>query len=578
MIFAEISPPDDGLGLLDFLGVGAYLLVTAVIVWWSSRKGSDTEDFFLAGRRMPWLAVGLSMMATLLSTLTYLSSPGEMIKNGVALFIGYGGIPFAMAVVLLLWLPFLMRMKMTSAYEYLERRFNVHARRLAGLLFLCLRLGWMSMVVYTASLAMVEMTTEQLQKIIDACGLTNLVSPSALVIGTVGISATIYTCIGGIRAVIWNDVLQAVMLFGGVVMILIYVAWATGTGPVEWWHRAEASSKGHTNPPVFSLDITVRMTMITAMMSVFFWTICTHSCDQVVLQRYFTTGSLRGAWRTYIVNTASSVTIGALLSISGLALLYFYLENPGFLRKGMSVKDHADKVMPYFYAYQLPAGLGGLILAGFLCDAMQTLASGVNSITAVATKDVFNRLLASGEKSISELTVARMLTLLVGLVTTLTAYGVAYLQTHSSLNILDLMPKFFNLFLGPLASLFLIGMFATRATARSAIPAVLGAVLISIVWSWWPEIYALYHGIRPLRLRAPVEVLALGGDYLMGAPLVTIASWKAPVPTITLAVGIPYLSGFVLATILSFLVERPGPNPGREYTWWAVLRRPLETK
>jgi SSS family solute:Na+ symporter len=550
-MFATISGPDNGLGLLDFLGVGAYLLVTAAIVWWSSRKGTDTEDFFLAGRRMPWFAVGLSMMATLLSTLTYLSSPGEMIKNGVAMFIGYAGIPFAMAVVLLVWLPFMMRMKMTSAYEYLERRFNIHARRLAGLLFLMLRLGWMSMVVYTASLAMVEMTTEHLEWFIGSCHLLEVISPLALVIGAVGIFATIYTCVGGIRAVIWNDVLQAIMLFGGVLLILVYVAWATGTGPIDWWHRAEAASKGHTRPEVFSFDITVRMTMITAMLHVFFWTICTHSSDQVVLQRYFTTGSLGGAWRTYIVNTVSNVTIGALLSISGLALLYFYLEHPEFLRKGMSVKDSADKVMPYFYAYQLPAGLGGLILAGFLCDAMQTLASGVNSITAVATKDVFNRLLASGEKTISELTVARVLTLLVGLATTVTAYMVAYLQTHSSLNILDLMPKFFNLFLGPLATLFLIGMFVPRATARSAIPAVLGSVLISIVWSWWPEIYANCRGI---------------------------SIKQAPVPTITLAVGVPYLSGFVLATILSFLVEQPGPNPGRDYTWRAVLRRPLESR
>src|SRR5262249_4224175 len=155
-------------------------------------------------------------------------------------------------------------------YEYLERRFNIQARRLAGLLFLCLRLGWMSMVVYTASLAMVEMTTEHLQRLIEGCGLSEVVSPLGLVIGVVGISAAIYTCVGGIRAVIWNGVLQAIMLFGGVALILIYVAWSTKTGPIDWWHRAEAASKGHTSPPVFSLDITVRMTMITAMLHVFF--------------------------------------------------------------------------------------------------------------------------------------------------------------------------------------------------------------------------------------------------------------------------------------------------------------------
>ena len=137
----EIIAPHDGLNALDFIAVGGYLLVTVGIVWWSSRKQEDTEDFFLGGRRMPWMAVGLSMMATLLSTITYLGSPGEMIKNGIGWFSGYIAIPAAMVVVLLVWIPFFMRLRLTSAYEYLEQRFDGRVRLLAGVLFLLLRLG-----------------------------------------------------------------------------------------------------------------------------------------------------------------------------------------------------------------------------------------------------------------------------------------------------------------------------------------------------------------------------------------------------------------------------------------------------
>lgn len=531
--------PHKGLNALDLVAVVGYLLVTMLIVWWSTRKQENTEDFFLGGRRMPWLAVGLSMMATLLSTITYLGSPGEMIKHGIGWFSGYLAIPLAMVVVLGVWIPFFMRLRMTSAYEYLEQRFDARARLLGGVLFLLLRLGWIAMVVYTASLAMVAMAGEHLDRMFSVVGLAGVVPPIFAVIAVVGVAATIYTCLGGMRAVIWTDVLQAFMLFGGVLLIIFYVMWATGTGPVEWWNRARQASDTHVTPLWFSFDLTERVTLVTAMLQVFFWTICTHSADQVVLQRYFTTSSLAAARRTYLTNTISSVSIGILLSLSGLALLYFYLEHPDFLPPGLSAQSDADKVMPHFYAHQLGYGMGGLILVSFLCDAMQTLVSGVNSISAIATKDVFARIRKTpGGNAMTELGLARMLTLGVGLVATVLALLLAWSSTHSKLNIVDMMPRTFNMFLGPLASLFLIGMFLPRATARTALAATLGAVVGSVLWSWWPE----------------------------------ITGWAKP--TITLAIGVPYLGGFALAALLSLVLETGGDHRGRAFTWWAVKRLP----
>ncbi len=538
---ADPIAPHAGLNAYDFLAVGGYLLVTMLIVWWSSRKQHDTEDFFLGGRRMPWLAVGLSMMATLLSTITYLGSPGEMIKNGIGWFTGYLAIPVAMVVVLLVWIPFFMRLKMTSAYEYLEQRFDWRARLLAGVLFLLLRLGWIAMVVYTASMAMVAMASEHLDWLLNAVGLAGTVSPIHAVIAVVGVAATIYTCLGGMRAVIWTDVLQAFMLFGGVFLIIFYVIWATGTGPVEWWAKAREASDTHVSPIWFSFDPTVRVTLVTAMLQLFFWTICTHSADQVVLQRYFTTASLPAARWTYITNTLSSVAIAILLSLSGLALLYFYLEHPNYLPEGLTAKSNPDKVMPYFYAHQFGYGMGGLILVSFLCDAMQTLVSGVNSISAIATKDVFQRIRSAGggNGGLTELGLARILTVGVGLLATALALVLAWSQTHSDRNIVDLMPRTFNMFLGPLASLFVMGMFLPRVTARTAVLATLGAVAGSVLWSWWPEI-----------------------------------TGSAARPTITLAIGLPYLGGFVLAALLSLVLDSGKDHPGRAFTWRAVMRLP----
>src|SRR4029079_10331506 len=152
--------------------------------------------------------------------------------------------------------------------------------------------------------------------------------------------------------------------------IVLYVWMDTGAGPVTWWHAAgEQSSRQQT--PIFSLDPTVRMTMGTAMLSGFFWQICTHCSDQVVLQRYASTPSLAAARNSYLTNVAAVLAVTSLLGVSGLALLYYYLQHPERLPPGLTPTSAGDQLMPHFYATQLPVGFGGLILANFLCDAMQ---------------------------------------------------------------------------------------------------------------------------------------------------------------------------------------------------------------
>src|SRR5262249_23851857 len=155
---------------------------------------------------------------TLLSTISYLGNPGEVIKYGIAFFAGQLAIPFSMAVVLFLWVPFFMRLRLTSAYEYLEHRFDQRARLLAGLFFLLLRFCWVSGVIYTASLALSRMTDQNIYAIVIC----------------VGVAATVYTSIGGLAAIIWTDVLQFLMLIGGTFITIGYVVVVTGTGPTEW--------------------------------------------------------------------------------------------------------------------------------------------------------------------------------------------------------------------------------------------------------------------------------------------------------------------------------------------------------
>ncbi len=136
----------DGLQSIDFGAVVLYFIVMLIAGYYFSKKQKSTEEYFMAGRSMPWFVVGLSMFATLLSTVSYLSSPGEIIKNGLGIWGGQMHIPFTLALVTVVLIPFFMRKRFTSAYEYLEAEYGLGARLFASILFMLNRLFWMGMI------------------------------------------------------------------------------------------------------------------------------------------------------------------------------------------------------------------------------------------------------------------------------------------------------------------------------------------------------------------------------------------------------------------------------------------------
>lgn len=525
---------DVGLQPLDYVAVVAYLLFTFGIALWFGRKQHTVDEFFVGGRRMPWFAVGLSILATLFSTLTYLGMPGFTIKSGIGVYAGYLAAPFSIVVIAFLWIPFFMRLRLTSAYEYLELRYNPSLRLFGGTLFVLLRLGWMSMVIYAASMALNR---------VKGADWTWLPGDDLYWwIGVVGVTAAIYTSVGGIQAMIWTDVIQCLLLLTGVLMAISYVVAVDGTGPVEWWQIA-AQAPGRSNaPPVFSWDITMKVTVVTAMINNFFWNICTHGSDQVVLQRYFSVSNLKNARRSFLINVIVDFTMVTLLALCGLALLAFYIKHQDRLPVGMSdpVKG-ADKLFPHFLGHQLPVGCAGLIISAFLCDAIQTLESGVNAITAVVTNDLVPKLRHGGKRWWSDLAVARGLSIVITILVTANAYFVANRVQALGDTLIEMMPKFFNMFVGPLSGMFIVGMFLPRCTARSVWPAAVCGLITSIIWSWWREIFGT-----------------------------TVA------PTFLLAVAVPCLTTIGLSALLSYLVETNAPHSGQNYTWWAVLQRPAE--
>ncbi|WP_437193149.1 sodium:solute symporter family transporter [Planctomicrobium sp. SH527] len=521
------------LSQLDYVAIILYLLTTFGIALWFGSKQHSSEDFFVGGRRVPWFAVGLSILATLFSTLTYLGSPGEVVKHGVWFFCGYLSVPLSAYVVTRIWIPFYMRLELTSAYSYLELRFNYSIRIAGAWLFIFLRLGWMSMVIFAASMALDRVKGPDLEI---------LPGPDLYWwMGIIGVIAAIYSVVGGIQAVIWTDVLQCLLLVSGAFMVIASVMYTTGTAPVDWWTMARTEATHHKTPPLFSLDLTIRVTIITAMINHFFWTISTHCSDQVVLQRYFSTESISSARRSYFINIGTDIFMVSLLATCGFALLAFYSKNPQLLPEGWTVINSADKLFPHFLSNQLPAGCAGLIISAFLCDAIQTLEAGVNSITAVASTDLLSKRNERLGKKDPSLLFVRVLCILITMIVTINAGFVAYLALNSEMTIFDLMPKFFNMFVGPLAALFIIGMFFPRCTGRSVSVAIVVGLTVSVLWSWGKQIFQTSVG-----------------------------------PTILLSVALPLLTTVLTAWLLSFIVESRQPHPGQSFTWRAVLQRPLK--
>ena len=206
-MFPSIGPIDTAIVLIYF----ASIILMGVFL---SGRQNSTEEYFLGKRSMNWFVVGISINASLVSTISYLSVPGEQIKNGFVFHAAQLGVFPSILVINYLLLPYFMRMRITTIYELFERRFDVKVRIVGAVIFIFFRLIWIGLIVYTASFALTEITGWPM---------------SAIIVG-LAIIGTIYTWLGGLRAVMWTDLIQWFLLFGGSLFSIAYVMYKTSTG------------------------------------------------------------------------------------------------------------------------------------------------------------------------------------------------------------------------------------------------------------------------------------------------------------------------------------------------------------
>ncbi len=490
---------------LDVVVVVVYMALLSGIGIYFSRRQTSREEYLLGGRSMHWMLLGGSMMATLLSTITFLSVPGEMIRYGIAYLSGIIAMPLFVPVANRILIPVLRRLPITSVYEYLEKRFDVRFRSLASCLFVLRTIIWMGLIIYTCSFAVAQITGWDLYLTIVATGLVT----------------TFYTTAGGLRTVVWTDNLQLMILLGGALAIPVLIGFSLGSGPADWWQTF--SEAGRTHIQTFSWDLTVRITVVGIVMGNFFWNICTLGGDQVAVQRYLSCPDLSAARKSVWTFAAFNFAVTLALLFCGLSLFAFYANRSSAPVQAFQeeIAARADRVMPIFIVEELPAGVSGLLLAALLAAAMSSLSSGINSISGVVVSDFFQRF-GLFKAQVRSLWADRAVSLLAGLVGIATAAGTALMAARTDWNLIELTGRLNHIFVGPLGVLFFAGILFRRAGKQAALLGFLAGTLASLFICFGREWFGMEKSLSFV--------------------------WVVP---------LPFLVGLALAGLLAYCFPRP---------------------
>ena len=466
--------------VIDWVIVGAYLAAMALVGVYFSRRQTSLDTYLRAEQSMGWLPVGLSLMAALNSGMDYLMQPSATIRYGLVLAAGITSwlalYPWVAKVVF----PFYHRLNFYTVYEYLEARFDVRVRTMAAMIFLLWRVGWMATAMYVPSLAINAATGGQ----VDLNTMTIII----------GVLVTLYTMLGGIQAVIWNDVVQFCIMFGGLAAT-IAIAWWTlpgglgeiwsvnlAAGKLDWWPPlADPSAIGFV-PQIVSF-FEQPMTLPTLMIALVVGRMAQYTSDQVMVQRLQTTRSLRDARSAFIVNAAGDALWMIGLSFVGFALFAYFQQRP------LPEEFATDKLVPYFMSLAFPAGAVGLVIAAIMAASLSSIDSAINSCTSVAVVDLYNRVwrgkevrseTQTAESERAQVRVSRIFTVIFGALGTVLACNVSRIGS-----LLEINAKVVNAFTGPLFGIFLLAMFSRRASSI----AVLAAGVIGAVTAY----YVAYH-------------------------------------------------------------------------------------
>lgn len=431
--------PSHGLSLLDYAIVASTILFYILFGIYYSRRQKSTRMYFAAEGKIPAWAVGMSILATLISSVTFLAYPGAAYASNWILLVQGFMVPVVLVFFIWFIVPLYRKVIGLSAYEYFEKRFGFLARLYSSLGFILAHFSKMGTVFFLLALAIAQMM-----------GISTY-----FVLWVIGLAVIILTLMGGIEAVIWLDVVQGFMLIGGGLLCLGILLFSTSGGPAEIFHVAFANNKIGFGP----YDINFyHLTFIVVALNGVFYAIQKYGTDQTIVQRYLTAKSDKQAIKASFIGIFLSVPVWTLFMLVGTALFSYYKISHAYLPS----HTRADAVFPFFIMSQLPSGLTGLILAALIAAAVSSLDADLNCLAAIGVEDYYSRFKPNSTDK-QKLTFGKILVAISGLA----AIGVAsiYLKLGSE-GILKIIFTLYAIFSGGIAGMFLLGLFSKRANKK----------------------------------------------------------------------------------------------------------------
>jgi solute:Na+ symporter, SSS family len=460
----------------------AYLVCVVGLGTWLSRKSRTTEEYTVAGRSLPFWAVGLSIFGSYISSISFLANPGKSFAGNWNPFVFSLATPIAALVAVKVFVPFYRRSGHVSAYEHLESRFGGWARSYAVLCYLLTQMARTGTIIYLLALATAPLLSGPLQ----ASGWTPE-SLIALIIVLTGTLMTVYTMLGGMEAVIWVGTVNSIVLLLGPLICIVALLLAMPGGAAQIVQVAAEHDKFSLGSFGSSLS---ESTIWVVFLYGIFINVGNFSIDQGYVQRYLTAKSDRAAAQSVWLGGLLYVPVAAVFFFIGTGLFALYTVRPELLPPSVDAANRPDAVFPFFIVNQLPVGLSGLVIAAVFAAAMDP---SLNSMATLTLCDVYKRHVRPQAGDRESVWVLRLSTLGWGVVCTFVALAMIEVK-----NILDVWWELAGIFSGGLLGLFLLGLLSRRAGGVAALWGVAAGVVV-ILWvtfsnfkegAYWPPVLA----------------------------------------------------------------------------------------
>ena len=491
------------------------LAVIVAIGVYCARKAKSSDAYFLANRSMPGWLVAFSLMATIISSMTFLALPGVTYDKDWR-FMPAHVLYFIPAIAAyFVFLPFFRRGNFRSAYEYLERRFGIWARLYGAVAFLFFHLFRTGVILYVVSLPFQSMTGVELP----------------YVICVLGVLVAVYTIAGGIEAVIYTDLVQGLaLMLGGLICLPII----TESLPGGWEHIIGEAIADHKFFPADSVAFNLHEDTVWVTILVYQFLFLQMMCtDQSIVQRYMAMKSDKDARQGVLLGTVMTIPVWMYFAFIGTALYVFYKQFPTTELDGMK----PEGVFPFFILTQVPAGWAGFVIAGLLAAAMSTLDSSINASAATITNDFYRRFQQTQRDERHYLIVGRWVSLLFSVFMIAVALTIHSMRSDT---LIELQTLIYPIVSAGLLSLFLLGFFTERVNSNAALIATVFTVLLVGTW--------VYLTTEAAAERFPLLTSLLPNKFWIGV--------------------LPHIFLIVVGYLLSFVLPRGPVRKLRNLTIW----------